>query len=360
MSVVSVDRQREFYLAGLRAANDAETEAAGEWPQLTVPWELGLQGMMEPGPADPSVEPEPYYPEYVAKSDTGSNSEGKQLQLFCPSWVQLGECEHGHQVAKELICNREWCDGDGCGGNDGKAHQRRKAAWYPRARQIASMGRFVLTIPPEVRSEYRTRETLGKAGTAVTRMLKRYGFTRGLRRWHLFGEDHHGSDGAGAVSPVYHPHLEVIVDGGYFDLEMIEAIKASWCRILKVDVSRGNIHYEYSTDVRKKCHIVSYALRPTFLHWEWDEDLAREIIGFHNRQTWGKWDGEPVWEIPVNSEAKPPLEELVALHDGRCPIDGSRITWSNEIRPSIEIGKASRWRSVTGGYYILGTRFPTS
>jgi len=350
--VVSVDQQREFYLAGLRAAKDASVEAAEEWPQLTIPWEFGFQGMMEPGPADPSVEPEPYYPEPIAKSDTGSNHEAKQLQLFCPQWAQMGECEHGHQVAKELICNREWCDHAGCGGNDGKAHQRRKASWYPRARQIASMGRFVFTIPPEIRSEYRTRESLGKLGSAVTRMMKRYGFSRGLRRWHIFGEDHHGAGASHAGAPVYHPHLEVIVDGGFLDLEMIEAIKASWCRILKVDAARGNIHYEYSTDVRKKCHIVSYALRPTFLHWEWDEELARELIGFHNRQTWGKWDGEPVWEIPVDSEAKPPLEELIALHDGRCPIDGSRITWSDEIRPAIEIGKAGRWRSVTGGYYI--------
>lgn len=311
----------------------------------------------------PAVEPGTYYPESVAKSDTGITSLLKELQLPCPKWALPGRCEHGHEIAKELICNREWCYDSGCGGNDGKAHQRRKASWYPRARQIGSMGRFVLTIPPEVRGEYRTKQALGKLGKAVTRMMKRYDYVRGLRRWHLFGEDHgkggghdHGDDDDDhdGGPPQYHPHLEVLVDGGYLAPEVIEAIKASWCRILKVDVSRGNIHYQYARSVGKKLHFLSYALRPTFLHWEWDEELAREIIGFRNRQTWGKWDGEPAWDIPVDDQGKPPLEQLVMLQEGRCPIDGSRITWSSDVCPATAIVGRVGWRPVDAGYYVRG------
>ena len=59
-----------------------------------------------------------------------------------------------------------------------------------------------------------------------------------------------------------------------------------------------------------------------------------------------------MWEIPVDSEAKPPLEELIAIHDGRCPIDGSKITWTDQIRRALEISRVDRWRSIEAGYYI--------
>ena len=310
-------------------------------------------------------EAEPLYPERIAISNTGVDFGGGK-HWACGNWGLAGECEDGHQVAKELICNREYClpGDDGCGGNDGKAHQRRKASWYPKARQIKAMGKFTITLPPEIRSEYRTKKALGKLGTAVTRMMKRRGYPRGLRRWHLFGEDHHDGqdhhhhggihDGDGV--PQYHPHAEVLVDGGYLEPEAIEDIKESWARILKVDISRINVHYQYTRDVRKMCHYVSYALRPTFLEWRWDPELAAELVGFHNRQTWGRWDGPAVWDIPVNDDAKPPLEELVMLKEGRCPIDGTPITW----RPGV-LGMGmvkDSWKSIEAGYYIRGNEPP--
>jgi len=132
------------------------------------------------------------------------------------------------------------------------------------------MGSFVLTLPLECRDQYRSQKSLGELGTAAKRMFQRHGYRRGLRRWHLFGEDHRDHDGDGDV-PQYHPHLEVLVDGSYLRRKQLRAIMRSWANILKVPVGRINIHYKYvqPDDTRRKLHRISYALRPTFTDWRW-------------------------------------------------------------------------------------------
>jgi len=275
------------------------------------------------------------------------------LDVPCPGVALHGECEEGHHWAKGVICNREWCPPaeDRCGGKNGPGHNRRKARWLPKARKIGGMGRFVLTIPPEVRYEYRTQESLGKKGTAAKRMFQRHGYSRGLRRWHLFGEDHRDHD-TDAGTPEYHPHLEVLVDGEYLRRKQLKAIKRSWSNILQVPASRINVYYEYiqPNDIRKKLHRVSYALRPTFTDWRWDPELAYNMIGFHNMQTWGKWNGLDLWDIP-EGDSEAPGGELEALEESRCPIDHTPITWSG-VRPVNQLVEPY-WKPVGGGYWLF-------
>jgi len=289
-----------------------------------------------------------YYPEPVAISHTASRVI--RLEVRCPSVALHGECEDGHHWAKGCICNREWCEeSEGrCGGKNGAAHQRRKASWFPKARKIAGMGSFVLTLPPECRDQYRTQKSLGELGTAAKRMFQRHGYRRGLRRWHLFGEDHKEHDGDGDV-PKYHPHLEVQVDGGWLRQKQKQAIKRSWANILKVPVGRINIHYKYAQphEIRKKLHRISYALRPTFTDWRWDPALAFELVGFHNRQTWGNWEGPDVWEVPEGESSGGDLE---ALEQGRCPLDGTPITWHG-VMPASQL--VELWAPVGGGYWFF-------
>jgi len=90
----------------------------------------------------------------------------------------VGECEDGHLYAIDLGGRREWCPT--CGGRGGPAHQRRKARWMPKARQLRSMGYLVVTIPPELRQQYRNTQELSHLGTALKRGLQRLGFGRGL------------------------------------------------------------------------------------------------------------------------------------------------------------------------------------
>jgi len=316
--------------------------------------EMGMPGVR-------SAEASSLYPEHVAISHTTSEPivwkgpvNGVQLELRCPSVAVKGECANGHHYAKGVVCNREWCEESPgrCGGIDGAAHQRRKARWMPKARKIGGMGRFILTLPPEVRKRYRTQKGLSELGTSAKRMMQRHGYKRGLRRWHFFGEDHPGYGLQGDGLPPYHPHLEVIVDGGYLSRKDLGAIKQSWANILHVPAYRINVYYEYVQpwDVRKKLHRISYALRPTFTHWEWDEPLAYDLIGFHNAQTWGSkadWDGPDLWEVPVDeNKAETGIE---ALEEGRCPIDGTQIKWDGLIQARLLV--EPDWEPLGGSYF---------
>ena len=329
-----------------------------------------MVAVQEPRPEELS----PYYPDHVAISNTTSedpeladgwgdpnpSKEGVQLELPCPVVAVNGECEKGHFWAKECICNREWCmELEGrCGGDGGAAHQRRKARWLPKAYKIGDMGRFVLTLPPEIRDRYRTQRALGELGTAAKRMMQRHGYKRGLRRWHLFGEDHPGHGLQGNGLPPYHPHLEILVDGKWLKRKQMGAIKQSWANILGMSVKRINVYYSYTPadDIKKKLHRISYALRPTFTDWRWDELLAYELIGFHNAQTWGSrddWVGTNLWEIDPQEDA---AAAVVSLEGGICPLHGKYenvpIHWGGliPIRTVVE----PYWESVGAGYWRLG------
>jgi len=312
-----------------------------------------------------------YYPELLAISHTASDTEdetrkwgnwkesneGVQLELPCPVIAVNGCCEEGHGFAKECVCNREWCqEGERrCGGDGGAAHQRRKARWMTKARKIGGMGHYVFTVPDEVRSEYRTQETLGDLGISAKRLLQRHGYKRGLRRWHLFGEDHPGHGLQGDGLPNYNPHLEVITDGGWVRKEELKAIKRSWANILNVPFERINVYYQYvqPDDTRRKLHRVSYALRPTFTDWRWDEQLAYELIGFHNAQTWGSpadWTGADFWEVPAGEDDADD-RGLEALEEGRCPLDGSPIKWGGTM--TVKNLQEPYWQPVGAGYWMF-------
>jgi len=333
--------------------------------------DFGLQGMILGGgafdSADPRYEDDP---EFISELNT---DDGEQLgfDVICPSWAMIGECPNYHRIAKSLYCNRQWCQGD-CGGVDGPAHNRRKASWLPKAQQIGMMSRDVLTIPPEIRDRYRTKKTLGELGTAAKRMYQRHGHKRGLRAWHYFGEDHPGQglQGDDDIRP-YHPHLEVITDGGFLPLACLDedevtgsgclgpgdclaGLKRSWANILKVPYERVNIYHEYvqAWDVRTKLHRINYALRPTFLDWRWDEDLAGELQGFCSNRTWGKWDGPVLWDVPMDRDKPAPSPELVALAKGHCPTCDKPIKWIGIMKAAFLKVPESEWKGLDDGYYI--------
>ena len=294
----------------------------------------------------------------VPEPDAG---EGTRINLVCPKWGITGECGCGHVFAKELICNREWCPN--CGGDGGKSHLRRTSDKLARARQIESMGKFVITIPPEIRWKYRDPLKLAAFGVSVKRMMQYNGFNRGLRRFHYFGEDH--KHGPGYESPTFHPHLEVIVEAGYLSGKFINKIKRAVAHILGVNFGRVNLFYSYSDNRDKKLHFLRYMLRPTFESAEWDSELAYSLIGFKNALSWGTWHHK-VWDVEsgkmVNGEYLDPVWDMpdgggemvqvpVALQLGFCPVDGSRITWAGTIGAGL-LKNGDLWTEVGGGYWL--------
>lgn len=277
------------------------------------------------------------YPESIAKTQR----EGERA---CGAWARVGYCGNGHAFAKQLLCGREWCPT--CGEEGSPAHRRRKARWYPKVQQIREMGYFVVTIPPEVRERYRTKEALGKLGSALTRLMKRHGFSRGLRRMHFFGEPN------GQEAPQYHPHWNLLVEAGHLQKAKLEAIKQDLARVLGVDLDRVNARYGYTSDPRRMLHRVKYVTRATFRVREWDEDLAGELWGFRNGSTWGKWEGPRVWEIPEEGESCHETRLLAALEEGRCPHCGDPVHWGDVF--SWPAGWGRVWEDLGAGYWARG------
>ena len=290
------------------------------------------------------------YPEELDKSHT---EEERPLEVACPSFFAVaGRCECNHHFARETYCGREWCPI--CGAKGSGIHDRRKARWYPKLQQCREVGYMVVTVPPEKREDYRSKQTLAKLGKAVKRLLCRNGIERGVRRWHFFG------DVEGDQVPEYHPHLNALVDHGYIEPERLERIKRGLATILGVSVDRVNLHYEYTSEVPLILHWIKYVTRATFLDWRWDEGLARELLGFRNATPWGKWNGEKVWDVPArpessDSESCAEVRQIADLEENRCPFDGSPIVWKGYVlRDKLTHPTERKWYKLGGGYWAKG------
>lgn len=227
---------------------------------------------------------------------------------FSSSWVC--EDDEDHKVAKELDCNREWCEK--CRE---PAHGRRIARWLPKARKIAGMG-YMVVSPPHDDRQPKTKAEFSRIGRLITEALQRRGIKRGFRRVHPFGEDRGGD-----YQP-YHPHFNFLFEARYVSKEKLASIKKVVREIFgskKIDV-----HYQYSRSTGKIFHWIKYVLRPTFLKQSWDYELAEELYNFRNCVSWGKWNDGDKWDIP--EEAKR-WEFLVKIEQGICPVCGGRLVW---------------------------------
>lgn len=288
--------------------------------------------------------------EAVAKRSEG---DYVNLEKVCPAGVITGSCANGHRFAKEVYCGREWCGV--CNGKweKGKdmlpSHARRFARWYPKAQQFDGVGYWTFTIPLELRGKYRTREALGKLGHQVVALLKSYGYSRGLRRWHFFGDK----------SDIYNPHLNCLVDSGFMGGEALRSLRREYSRILGVKLAIAEYHYFDS--VPEKVHALKYVTRATFLDWRWSADMAKELRGFRNQLWWGSklWKQEPVWsldDLPEEQEADmsdSQAKVVASLESGICPYDGLLIEWERFLPISVlpELGG----RSLGAGYWQLPT-----
>ena len=284
----------------------------------------------------------------VAKRSEGEN-EG--LEKACPGGFITGSCENGHRFAKEIYCGREWCptcNGKWVKGADMKpSHARRFARWYEKAQQIDSMGYWTFTIPEWKRAEYRSQEKLTKLGHDIQELLKSFGYERGLRRWHWFGDK----------SEKYHPHLNCLVDGGLLNHKALRAIRRAYSGLLGVKLAIAEYHY--FEGVPQKVHALKYVTRATFLDAKWDIPMALELRGFRNQLWWGskRWDTPMVWsldDMPEKLEAgtnNETTKAVACLERGECPLCGLPIKWCR-WQPIKLLPELGGW-SLGDGYWVL-------
>lgn len=267
--------------------------------------------------------------------DSVANSLKVDIQIrnepHCSDWFVLGLCENGHAWGKTLICGREWCPD--CRA---QARDRRIARWMPKARQLKSMGYLVITFAPEDRQALRTKADLAEVGKVAVAVVRGVA-TRGLRRWHFFGEG----------GEVYHPHLNFLLDAGYLEKNRLTVLRGLLKRALHLS-REPVINYHYSVRPKKMRHWLRYVCRATFLVKAWDPELAEELWNFRNMSWWGKWDDHPAWDLPEHGH----LAEVAALEHGLCPICGKPVEWTRP-RPIAWLD-VYRARPLAGGYYALG------
>ncbi len=260
-------------------------------------------------------------------------------------WFVAAECENGHRFAKEIACGKEWCLV--CGEDGSVAHLRRFARWLPKAQQFEVMGYIIFTIPEELRSKYRTKKALSELGHQVQELLKGFGYSRGLRRWHFFGDK----------STKYHPHLNCLIDGGWLPPATLEAIKRAYASLLETEVV--DVKYLYRLSAGKMVHSLRYVCRSTFRDFDWDIELALELRGFRNMVVWGRgqWDSEPSWSLAdLKGKARAEVEGLdieaiEALTEKRCPVCGEAVVWGEAL--PIGLLDMVEKRPLGAGYYRL-------
>lgn len=238
----------------------------------------------------------------------------------CGNTAVLATCESGHAWGKVLRCGREWCPV--CGKDKSESHQRRYARLIPKLQQMADLQYWVITWPDEMLPELRTKKALSKAATAITRAMKDLGYSRGIRRWHFFGDR----------STRWRPHMNLLVEGGYIDRARLEFVKQSLRQVLGMPENAViNMHYVSEKDQKRKAkmlHHLRYVTRATFEDWHWDPDMVKELVRFRNTWVWGTWKNPPEWTL---EETDHKLGELVALSKGTCPDCGGPLHWSGLV-----------------------------
>ena len=334
----------------------------------------------------------------------------EQGMAQCGDSFIIGICENGddmdrHTYAKAILCNRDQCPT--CGTRNSDAHLRRFARILPKVQQLSRVGYFTIQFLQKDRQNFRSKEALQKAGKIVRKILKAWGFDRGLRRWDWFGEPkcpvcwrpmtwqpnqedtdwhcrRHGNFSVDDVNPhtmSYHPHLNVLVEGRYVEADVLvqiqkalsEALIGTWDvdldakgRLQKV---RAGIimHYEYAEDhedrrkhekfVRQSLHWARYIEKPTFLGLSWDPEEAAKLYGFRNGSWWGHWQDSPAWDLETQEDSED-LGDLLSLQAGECPICGSHIKWDGKVMSGSKLrnmilDQSGEMLPEGGGYHLI-------
>ena len=187
-------------------------------------------------------------------------------------------------------------------------------------------------------------------------------FTRGLARWHWFGDickhekrvlNHvtcqlNGKRCVLRTKPraktcpefvnngKWNPHLNVLVDVGSATFEHYGTgrIPSDVLKQIKVALRAALncpdliVHYSYKSCPGQMVQTVEYVTRPTFTNRAWNEYMANELFNFRNQRWWGKWKDDKAWELE-EAEHKgvdvDGLEVIERIASGICPDCGSPL-----------------------------------
>ena len=283
----------------------------------------------------------------------------KDYNAPCAS-VAVGSCDAcGQRAIKIIFCGKEWCSH--CGQEGSPTHKDRYSKWLSRAHQMTSMGYFVIEWPLRYRHDKKRvysaaglRETYNKvveilAGKRMGRRGRVGGyFTRGLMRWHWFGDKNKN----------YNPHLNILVDSGYIAPDKLQEIKSALRHGLQC--SDLIINYSFRSTPGEMAHTCRYVTRPTFHDREADSYMAHElfetvnendvVVAFRNSRMWGKWDQPEVWSTSGDEKYKT-IDKL--RNNNQCPCCQGKMSWSEPMdkRYLKVVASMGILKPIVRGYY---------
>jgi len=327
-----------------RQVAEAQSQGSFSCPSVTTLAEPSAGAFSLPGSAGGAGAP---YKDVEAQVLTHDKAEiekvklQKNTQAFewvgkCGSLFQVADDVPGlHHFGKRILCYQEWCSR--CGKMDSAAHQRRKARWIDKARQLKQAGYVTIEWPLADRGKLRIQESWRNAmdtaggvlfGKHTKRQWREGGFfLRGLEAWHWFNDDK-----PGYRADVFNPHMNFLVDASSFGKrgKMSREELAEFKGALReaFGIPKLIVHYNYGDNPGWIFHKLRYITRATFLNREWDNALADELYGFRRTRSFGKWNDEPVWDLKeaeAEGENTAGLEAVSLLQKHICPCCGAQL-----------------------------------
>ncbi|GAI60657.1 unnamed protein product [marine sediment metagenome] len=190
------------------------------------------------------------------------------------------------------------------------------------------MGYDVITFPQEVRIFMKSPAVLAVKAKQARRAYRKWGYQKVFDRWHYFGKN----------GEKYHPHLNVLYDGGYLseeqfakkkDLIRRKLLPRSIAKRIKKDLV---IHSDYTQDPKLKMRWISYVMKASFIEKSWDRPLADALKGFHNGCFAGFWNDAPKWKL-TGTDKK--FNALLNVTKGFHPVSGKPIVWEKTTYPWV-------------------------
>lgn len=309
-------------------------------------------------------------------------------------------CPAEHRYAKQIFCGRQYCFR--CGEKDSVIHQQRYSRSWDRLMWSPALGKIILTVPDELRDDFKNADMLGK--------LHRLGWECAKEVWGRDiivkgdgkdGEIEKGIDIAGSMTAVhlfgdedkkadrfdkFHPHVNVTfpletksVLALIVSVERLKALRSKWYDMLETltgkkislmedGCKRENAWYGFSTTDAYKAHWVKYALRPTvgaerFLKLDDDlrEFIVTSLVGFHNvrwygklsNRTFPKYKRDYLEKTGYYQEFLSKKQEKPVVRDFKyCPICHGRLK-VHKHKGKIEIleGIHKTWHELSPGFW---------
>lgn len=238
---------------------------------------------------------------YVGLGEEGMN---------CGQWGAMKSCDNGHWFFSSFSCGREWCPH--CGEDGSHFHVRRIGRIMPRVFAMGTVGYLVFEVPLVSRRQFEKfwtepvkrdgktaqvgHSTLGEARRYIHRLLKReFPNSRGVSRWHFYGDAMIKEHMAELQFQHYHPHLNVLIEHGHMGRKQLKRIRTLWSKWVynasgKRYYKTAPVFYKYASSPGKKYHLMRYITRSTFKELNsFNLHIAKGLFQFSNTSWFGQF-----------------------------------------------------------------------